>query len=147
MNYSCIVCFYRFHKPFVDGNITDPYASFAEFFLSVSLGLGRTDTPEKTQRKSMSNERTFSPTEDETVLRQKLGNGCMVIHICLLLQYLTNIIQPMVVRVGDGQNKMHHSSTPICLQWNFQKIFPLTWRKKALAEEHWHSNWKHHVLR
>ncbi|XP_051146660.1 DNA polymerase kappa [Andrographis paniculata] len=46
--------------------------SSAEFFLSVALGLGRTDTPEKSQRKSMSNERTFSPTEDETVLFQKL---------------------------------------------------------------------------
>ncbi|KAL6517499.1 hypothetical protein OROMI_033200 [Orobanche minor] len=44
----------------------------ADFFLSVGLGLGRTDTPQVTQRKSMSNERTFSPTEDEASLHQKL---------------------------------------------------------------------------
>ncbi|KAK4437980.1 DNA polymerase kappa [Sesamum alatum] len=44
----------------------------ADFFLSVGLGLGRTDTPQVTQRKSMSNERTFSPTEDEAFLLQKL---------------------------------------------------------------------------
>ncbi|EYU21871.1 hypothetical protein ABFS82_02G045000 [Erythranthe guttata] len=46
--------------------------SSADFFLSVGLGIGRTDTPEVTQRKSMSNERTFSPTEDETLIHQKL---------------------------------------------------------------------------
>ncbi|KAL6545892.1 hypothetical protein OROGR_009766 [Orobanche gracilis] len=44
----------------------------ADFFLSVGLGLGRTDTPQVTQRKSMSNEKTFSPTEDEASLHQKL---------------------------------------------------------------------------
>ncbi|KAL0384309.1 UNVERIFIED_CONTAM: DNA polymerase kappa [Sesamum radiatum] len=44
----------------------------ADFFLSVGLGLGRTDTPQVTQRKSMSSERTFSPTEDEALLLQKL---------------------------------------------------------------------------
>ncbi|GFP88639.1 DNA polymerase kappa [Phtheirospermum japonicum] len=42
------------------------------FFLSVGLGLGRTGKPEATQRKSMSNERTFSPTEDELSFHQKL---------------------------------------------------------------------------
>ncbi|KAK6159205.1 hypothetical protein DH2020_006519 [Rehmannia glutinosa] len=44
----------------------------ADFFLSVGLGLGRTDMPQVTQRKSMSNERTFSPTEDEALIYQKL---------------------------------------------------------------------------
>ncbi|GER36915.1 DNA polymerase IV [Striga asiatica] len=44
----------------------------ADFFLSVGLGIGRTDTPQVTQRKSMSNERTFSPTDDEASLNKKL---------------------------------------------------------------------------
>lgn len=44
----------------------------ADFFLSVGLGIGRTDTPQVTQRKSMSTERTFSPTGDEASLYQKL---------------------------------------------------------------------------
>ncbi|KNA24699.1 hypothetical protein SOVF_012800 isoform B [Spinacia oleracea] len=47
--------------------------SSAEFFLSVGLGLGSTDTPEARLRKSMSNERTFSATEDEAFLYQKLA--------------------------------------------------------------------------
>ncbi|KAL3614350.1 hypothetical protein CASFOL_042424 [Castilleja foliolosa] len=46
----------------------------ADFFLSVGLGLGSTGAPEATQRKSMSNERTFSPTEDESLLHQKLAD-------------------------------------------------------------------------
>ncbi|CAA0807471.1 DNA/RNA polymerases superfamily protein [Striga hermonthica] len=44
----------------------------ADFFLSVGLGIGRTDTPQVTQRKSMSNERTFSPTDDEATINKKL---------------------------------------------------------------------------
>ncbi|KAL8541590.1 hypothetical protein ACS0TY_002742 [Phlomoides rotata] len=44
----------------------------ADFFLSVGLGLGGTDKPPATQRKSMSTERTFSPTEDEVLIHQKL---------------------------------------------------------------------------
>ncbi|PON74817.1 DNA repair protein, Rev [Parasponia andersonii] len=46
--------------------------STAEFFLSVGLGLGRTDTPEVRLQKSISNERTFSATGDETLLYRKL---------------------------------------------------------------------------
>ncbi|KAG8368489.1 hypothetical protein BUALT_Bualt15G0050700 [Buddleja alternifolia] len=46
--------------------------SSADFFLSVGLGLGGTDTPQVTKRKSMSNERTFSSTKDEALLHQKL---------------------------------------------------------------------------
>lgn len=44
-----------------------------DFFLCVGLGLGGTDTPETKMRKSMSNERTFSATGDETLLYKKLG--------------------------------------------------------------------------
>lgn len=44
----------------------------ADFFLSVSLGIGGTDTPQVTQRKSMSTERTFSPTGDQASIYQKL---------------------------------------------------------------------------
>ncbi|KAG6424981.1 hypothetical protein SASPL_115404 [Salvia splendens] len=43
-----------------------------DFFLSVSLGIGRTDTPQASQRKSMSTERTFSPTGDKASIFQKL---------------------------------------------------------------------------
>ncbi|KAL2936599.1 DNA polymerase kappa [Bienertia sinuspersici] len=43
------------------------------FFLSVGLGLGSTDAPQARLRKSMSNERTFSATEDEAFLYQKLA--------------------------------------------------------------------------
>nr|GMC89586.1 DNA polymerase kappa isoform X1 [Ipomoea batatas] len=46
--------------------------SSADFFLCVGLGLGGTDTPETKMRKSMSNERTFSATGDETLLYKKL---------------------------------------------------------------------------
>ncbi|KAF3435559.1 hypothetical protein FNV43_RR22648 [Rhamnella rubrinervis] len=46
--------------------------STADFFLSVGLGLGRTDTPEVRLRKSISNERTFSATSDEMFLYHKL---------------------------------------------------------------------------
>ncbi|KAJ8530000.1 hypothetical protein K7X08_036835 [Anisodus acutangulus] len=46
--------------------------SSADFFLSVGLGLGGTDTPQYKIRKSISNERTFSATEDEALLFQKL---------------------------------------------------------------------------
>ncbi|XP_074286051.1 DNA polymerase kappa [Silene latifolia] len=47
--------------------------SSADFFLSVGLGLGSTDTPQVRLRKSMSNERTFSATRDEVFLYQKLA--------------------------------------------------------------------------
>ncbi|KAK3035721.1 hypothetical protein RJ639_033423, partial [Escallonia herrerae] len=46
--------------------------SSADFFLSVGLGLGRADTPQVQLRKSISNERTFSATENEAFLYQKL---------------------------------------------------------------------------
>ncbi|KAJ0437364.1 putative DNA-directed DNA polymerase [Helianthus annuus] len=46
--------------------------SSADFFISVGLGLGGTDAPQVRSRKSMSNERTFSATKDETFFHQKL---------------------------------------------------------------------------
>ncbi|KAL8205145.1 hypothetical protein R6Q57_008696 [Mikania cordata] len=46
--------------------------SSADFFISVGLGLGGTDAPQGRSRKSMSNERTFSATKDETLFHQKL---------------------------------------------------------------------------
>ncbi|XP_074345062.1 DNA polymerase kappa isoform X1 [Apium graveolens] len=46
--------------------------SSADFFLSVGLGLGGTDTPQVKFRKSMSNERTFSATKDEALLYKKI---------------------------------------------------------------------------
>ncbi|XP_015901598.3 DNA polymerase kappa isoform X1 [Ziziphus jujuba] len=49
-------------------------SSTADFFLSVGLGLGRTDTPEVRLRKSISNERTFSATGNKTFLYRKLGD-------------------------------------------------------------------------
>lgn len=45
----------------------------ADFFLSVGLGLGSTDTPRYKLRKSISSERTFSATEDEALLFKKLA--------------------------------------------------------------------------
>ncbi|XP_020570887.1 uncharacterized protein LOC110018016 [Phalaenopsis equestris] len=45
-----------------------------DFFLSVGLGLGRTETPELRMRKSISSERTFRATDDEDFLFQKLGD-------------------------------------------------------------------------
>ncbi|KAL5788073.1 hypothetical protein ACOSP7_005022 [Xanthoceras sorbifolium] len=47
--------------------------STADFFLSVGLGLGGTDTPQVRFRKSISSERTFSATEDKALLYQKLA--------------------------------------------------------------------------
>uniref|UniRef100_A0A1D1ZAP8 DNA polymerase kappa n=1 Tax=Anthurium amnicola TaxID=1678845 RepID=A0A1D1ZAP8_9ARAE len=43
-----------------------------DFFISAALGLGSTDTPQFSLRKSMSSERTFSGTEDQSLLYQKL---------------------------------------------------------------------------
>ncbi|KAJ6948829.1 hypothetical protein NC651_002981 [Populus alba x Populus x berolinensis] len=48
--------------------------STADFFLSVGLGIGKTDTPQVRSRKSISSERTFSATDDETLLYQKLAD-------------------------------------------------------------------------
>ncbi|KAK1645821.1 hypothetical protein QYE76_063626 [Lolium multiflorum] len=45
-----------------------------DFFLSVGLGLGGTETPEHRLRKSMSCERTFSATDDSSLLFEKLDN-------------------------------------------------------------------------
>ncbi|WZZ64089.1 hypothetical protein YC2023_075459 [Brassica napus] len=45
----------------------------SNFFLSVGLGLGKTDTPEVRSRKSISSERTFAATGDERLLYSKLG--------------------------------------------------------------------------
>ncbi|XP_013587938.1 PREDICTED: DNA polymerase kappa isoform X1 [Brassica oleracea var. oleracea] len=47
--------------------------SSADFFLSVGLGLGKTDTPEVRSRKSISSERTFAATGDEKLLYSKLA--------------------------------------------------------------------------
>ncbi|CAJ2651041.1 DNA polymerase kappa isoform X3 [Trifolium pratense] len=47
--------------------------STADFFYSVGLGLGKTDSPQVRFRKSISNERTFSVTEDEVLLHKKLA--------------------------------------------------------------------------
>ncbi|KAG9440513.1 hypothetical protein H6P81_020678 [Aristolochia fimbriata] len=44
----------------------------ADFFLSVGLGLGKTETPELSMRKSISTERTFPAIEDDTLILQKL---------------------------------------------------------------------------
>ncbi|XP_068656823.1 DNA polymerase kappa isoform X2 [Aristolochia californica] len=44
----------------------------ADFFLSVGLGLGKTETPELRVRKSISTERTFPATEDEALILQRL---------------------------------------------------------------------------
>ncbi|KAL1192585.1 DNA polymerase kappa [Cardamine amara subsp. amara] len=48
--------------------------SSADFFLSVGLGLGRTDTPQVRSRKSISSERTFAATGDERLLYSKLAD-------------------------------------------------------------------------
>ncbi|XP_022148772.1 DNA polymerase kappa isoform X3 [Momordica charantia] len=48
--------------------------SSADFFLSVGLGLGSTDTPPVRLRKSISNERTFAATADERLIFQKLAD-------------------------------------------------------------------------
>ncbi|KAJ1388355.1 UmuC domain [Sesbania bispinosa] len=47
--------------------------STADFFYSVGLGLGKTDSPQVRFRKSISNERTFSATEDEVLLYKRLA--------------------------------------------------------------------------
>ncbi|KDO57898.1 hypothetical protein CISIN_1g005785mg [Citrus sinensis] len=47
--------------------------STADFFLSVGLGLGSTNTPQARFRKSISSERTFSVTEDKALLYRKLA--------------------------------------------------------------------------
>ncbi|CAN6544477.1 unnamed protein product [Malus baccata var. baccata] len=48
--------------------------SAADFFLSVGLAIGGTDTPEARLRKSISNERSFSATGDEAYIYRKLAD-------------------------------------------------------------------------
>ncbi|CAB4321012.1 unnamed protein product [Prunus armeniaca] len=48
--------------------------SSADFFLSVGLAIGGTDTPQVRSRRSISNERTFSATGDEAFLFCKLAD-------------------------------------------------------------------------
>ncbi|KAF5180839.1 Dna polymerase kappa [Thalictrum thalictroides] len=48
--------------------------SSIDFFLSVGLGLGKTDTPQVRSRKSISSERTFSATGDEASLYNKIAD-------------------------------------------------------------------------
>ncbi|WOK99630.1 DNA polymerase kappa isoform X2 [Canna indica] len=54
------------------------YALFSrcstDFFLSVGLGLGGTNTPQHRMRKSISSERTFNATDNEPLLFQKLAD-------------------------------------------------------------------------
>ncbi|XP_024531805.1 DNA polymerase kappa [Selaginella moellendorffii] len=45
-----------------------------DFFLSVGLGIGASEAPHEEQRKSISNERTFSPTSDANILGKILGD-------------------------------------------------------------------------
>jgi len=56
----------------------------ADFFCSVGLGLGQTDSPQVRFRKSISSERTFSATKDEVLLHKKLGI-CLVYYIIVYL--------------------------------------------------------------
>ncbi|CAD6205836.1 unnamed protein product [Miscanthus lutarioriparius] len=46
----------------------------ADFFLSVGLGLGGTETPEQRKRKSISCEQTFTATNDSSLLFEKLDS-------------------------------------------------------------------------
>lgn len=83
----------------------------ADFFLSVGLGVGRTDTPQSKMRKSISNERTFSASEDEALLFQKLGTFSV---LCLVLarprhtifnmdlEYRENFIVPALLHLLDN---------------------------------------------
>jgi len=50
----------------------------------VGLGLGKTDSPQVRFRKSISNERTFTATEDEALLHKKLG-----IYVLSVIVYLS----------------------------------------------------------
>lgn len=54
----------------------------ADFFYSVGLGVGKTDSPQVRFRKSISSERTFSATDDEVLLYGRLG-------ICLVYNCLS----------------------------------------------------------
>lgn len=60
---------------------------FVDFFLSVGLGLGKTDTPEVRSRKSISSERTFAATGDEKLLYSKLGEYSE--NLCCFLSHDT----------------------------------------------------------
>ncbi|KAJ4834939.1 hypothetical protein Tsubulata_047374 [Turnera subulata] len=56
--------------------------SSTDFFLSVGLGIGKSDAPEVRSRKSISSERTFSATDDEALLFQKLGKWPFDLQSC-----------------------------------------------------------------
>ena len=67
--------FEAFRKLFYPSKISEFKLNpmFSDFFLSVGLGLGGTETPEQRQRKSISCERTFTATNDSSLLFEKLG--------------------------------------------------------------------------
>ncbi|KAB1208366.1 DNA polymerase kappa [Morella rubra] len=67
--------------------------STADFFLSVALGLGETETPQVKLRKSISNERTFAATENEALLHQKLLSSVKVIFTADLAEMLSADMQ------------------------------------------------------
>lgn len=58
----------------------------ADFFYSVGLGIGKTDSPQVRCRKSISNERTFSATEDEVLLFKRLG--IRLVYYCYLQGFI-----------------------------------------------------------
>lgn len=70
--------------------------SLADFFLSVSLGIGRTDTLQATQRKSISTERTFSPTGDGTLIYQKLGNNSKILNLSLFFFFFFSVLTTLL---------------------------------------------------
>ncbi|CAA7023508.1 unnamed protein product, partial [Microthlaspi erraticum] len=63
--------------------------SSADFFLSVGLGLGKTDTPQARSRKSISSERTFAATGEERLLYSKLAEIAEMLSHDMIKEGLT----------------------------------------------------------
>uniref|UniRef100_A0A803MC14 DNA polymerase kappa n=1 Tax=Chenopodium quinoa TaxID=63459 RepID=A0A803MC14_CHEQI len=89
--------------------------SSADFFLSVGLGLGGTDTPQARLRKSMSNERTFSATEDEAFLYQKLAELSHILSTDLQKEGLRGRTLTLKLKTASFEVQTRAVTLPKCI--------------------------------
>ncbi|XP_021717127.1 DNA polymerase kappa-like isoform X2 [Chenopodium quinoa] len=89
--------------------------SSADFFLSVGLGLGSTDTPQARLRKSMSNERTFSATEDEAFLYQKLAELSHILSTDLQKEGLHGRTLTLKLKTASFEVRTRAVTLPKCI--------------------------------
>ncbi|EPS59412.1 hypothetical protein M569_15395, partial [Genlisea aurea] len=89
--------------------------SSADFFLSVGLGLGSTDTPQPSHRKSMSTERTFTPTGDEASLYQKLAEISEILASDMKKEGLSGRTLTLKLKTSSFEVRSRAVTLPNCI--------------------------------